>query len=155
VLTDHHNLQGFIKNKPLRGRLGCWWKTLSGYELDIVYWTGITNSAVGLSRRPNYKVAAEVEDRHKQAEKRTRGSQESAQSSARESEEGQEKVACISTAQVLRPWEQRLAVTARSRLLMVSQSSLGNACRLVATVIRQDEEEDMNLAETSWPAYGR
>jgi hypothetical protein len=30
VLTDHQNLQGFIKNKPLRGRLGHWWETLSG-----------------------------------------------------------------------------------------------------------------------------
>ncbi len=51
VLTDHHNLQGFMKNKPLRGRLGRWWETLSGYDLDIVYRTGKTNSADGLSHR--------------------------------------------------------------------------------------------------------
>ncbi len=66
VLTDDHNLQGFMIDKLLRGRLGCWWVTLSGYDLDIVYRTSKTNSADGLSRRPDYKVAAEAEDRWKQ-----------------------------------------------------------------------------------------
>ncbi len=68
MLTNHHNLQGFMRNKLLRGRLGCWWGTLSGYDLDIVYRTGKTNLADGLSCRPNYKAAAEAEDRLKQAE---------------------------------------------------------------------------------------
>ncbi len=71
MLTDHHNLQGFMKNKPLRGRLGRWWETLSSYDLDIVYRTGKTNSADGLSRRPDYKAAAEAEYRRKQAEEQT------------------------------------------------------------------------------------
>jgi hypothetical protein len=52
----------------MRGRLDRWWETLSGYDLDIVYRTGKTNSADGLKCRPNYKAAAEAEDRRKQAE---------------------------------------------------------------------------------------
>ncbi len=82
VLTDYHNLQGFMKNKPLRDGLGCWWETLAGNDLDIVYRTGKTNSADGLSCRPNYKAAAEAEDRHKQAEKQTGDNSEGTRSSA-------------------------------------------------------------------------
>jgi hypothetical protein len=63
LLTDHRNLKGFMKNKPLRGRLGCWWETLLGYNLEIVFRTGKTNSADSLSRRPDYKATAEAEDR--------------------------------------------------------------------------------------------
>ncbi len=60
-----------MKNKPLKGRLGRWWETLSGYDLDIVYQTGKTNLANGLSCRPDYKAAAEAEDRRKQAKQQT------------------------------------------------------------------------------------
>jgi hypothetical protein len=70
VLTNHQNLQGFMKNKPLGSRLGRWCEALSGYDLDIVYRMGKTNSADGLSRRPDYKAAAEAEDCRKQAEER-------------------------------------------------------------------------------------
>ncbi len=101
----------------------------------MVYWTGKTNSADGLSCRPDYKAAAEAEDRRKQAEEQTGDSRESAQSSPAESEEGREEVARISTAQLLRPWEQRLAATVRRQLPMASQGSPGNACRLFATVV--------------------
>jgi hypothetical protein len=92
-----------MKNKPLRGRLGRWWETLSGYHLDIVYQTSKTNSVDCPSHRPDYKAAAKAEDHWKQAEERTGGSQECAQSSEGESEEGRNEVARISTAQLLRP----------------------------------------------------
>ncbi len=68
VLTDHHNLQGFMTKKPLRGWLGHWWETLSGYDLDIVYRMNKTNSVDGLSHRLDYKAAAEAEDYRKMAE---------------------------------------------------------------------------------------
>ncbi len=105
MLTNYHNLQGFIRNKPLKGRLGRWWETLSGYDLDIVYRTGKTNSADSLSRRPDYKAATEAEDRQKQAQQQTEDSLEGAWSSASELEEGREEVARISTAQLLGLWE--------------------------------------------------
>jgi hypothetical protein len=140
VLIDYHNLQGFMKNKPLRGRLGHWWETLSGYNLDIVYRTGKTNSADGLSDRPDYKAAAEAEDYRKTAEEQTGDSSEGARSSAAESEEGCKEVARISTAQLLGPWEQRLVVTVRHRLPTAAQGSPGNASRLFATVVRQEED---------------
>jgi hypothetical protein len=103
VLTDNHNLQRFMKNKYLRGRLGHWWETLSCYDLDIVYWMGKTNSADGLNRRPDYKVAAEAEYCRKETERQLEAdwSIEDAHSSAGEVEEGRKKVARISTAQLL------------------------------------------------------
>jgi hypothetical protein len=36
VLTDCHNLQGFMKNKLLRGRLGHLWEMLSKCDWEIV-----------------------------------------------------------------------------------------------------------------------
>ncbi len=124
-----------MKNKALKGRLGRWWETLSGYDLDIVYRTGKTNSADGLSRRPDYKAAAEAEDRRKQAEEQTGDSPECAQSSEGESEEGRKEVAHISTAQLLGPWEQRFAATVRRRLPMASQGYPGYAGKLFTTVV--------------------
>ncbi len=98
MLTDHYNLQGFIRNKRLKGKLGCWWGTLSGYHLDIVYQTGKTDLADRLSSRPDYKAAAEVEDSWKQAEEQTGDSPKGAQSSVAESEKSRKEVARISTA---------------------------------------------------------
>ncbi len=69
---------------------------------------------------------------------------EGVQSSAAESEEGRKKVACISTAQVLGLWEQRLAATVRRRLPMASQGSPGNASRLFTTIVRKEKEKDWN-----------
>jgi hypothetical protein len=123
VLTDHQNLQGFMKNKPLRGRLGRWWETLSGYDLEIVYRTGKTNSADGLSRRPDYKAAAEAADSDKQAN------------------ETREEVVRINAAQRLGPWGQRLAATVAGRLPVAAQGSPRNAHRLLATLIREEEAE--------------
>ncbi len=146
MLTDHHNLQGFIKDKPLRGRLGRWWETLSGYDLDIVYWTGKTNSADGLSRRPDYKVAAEAKDRWKEAERQAGYDGDLAQAAqaedrrkgaleGTESDEDCEEVVRICSAQLLEPWEQRLAATVRRRLPTAFHGSPSNAYRLFATVI--------------------
>jgi hypothetical protein len=92
-----------MRNKPQRSRLGRWWETLSGYDLDIVYRTGKSNLADGLRCRPDYKVAAEAEDRRKQSMDQKGDSPEGAKSSAGESEENHEEVARISTAQLLGP----------------------------------------------------
>jgi hypothetical protein len=117
VLTDHHNLQGFMKNKLLRGRLGRWWETLSGYDLEIVYRTGKTNSADDLSCRPDYKATPEAENRQKQAQE-TRASEseeahtnESEKVCGGESDEVREEAVHIDAAQLLGLWGQRLATT--------------------------------------------
>ncbi len=117
VLTSHHNSQGFMKNKLLRGRLGRWWETFSGYDLVIVHRTGKTNSSDGLSRRPDYKATAEAEDRLKQAQEtragesgKTRVSEleeahngESEKVRTGESDEVREEAICIDAAQLLGP----------------------------------------------------
>ncbi len=115
--------------------------------MDIVYQTGKTNSADSLSRRPDYKAAAEAEDRQNETERQSEANRsiEDAHSSAGESDEGRQEVARISTAQLLGLWEQWLTVTVRRRLPMASQGSPGNACRLFAIVVRQ--EEDRNDSE--------
>jgi hypothetical protein len=149
VLTDHHNLQGFMKNKPLRGRLGRWWETLLGYNLEIVYCTGKTNSADSLSRRPDYKATAEAEDREKQAQetrtgesgKKRAGKSEEARTAvsekvrADESDKVREEVVHIDAVQLLGSWGQWLAVTVCRRLPMAAQGSKCNAYRLLATLV--------------------
>ncbi len=137
VLTDHHNLQGFIKNKRLRGRLGRWWETLSGDNLEIVYRTGKTNSVDGPSCRPYYKATAEAENRQKQAQE-TRagesgnacaGKSEKARTAkweevrAGESDEVHEKVVRIDAAQLLGLWGQQLAAIVCCRLPMPALGS--------------------------------
>jgi hypothetical protein len=102
VLTAHHNLEGFKKNKPLRGRLGRWWETLPGYDLEIVYRTGKMNSADSLSCRPDYKATAEAEDREKQAQETCAGESEKVR--AGKSDEVHEEVVRINAAQLLGPW---------------------------------------------------
>jgi mRNA-degrading endonuclease YafQ of YafQ-DinJ toxin-antitoxin module len=139
VLINHHNLQGFIKNKSLRGRLGHWWESLSGYDLEIVYRTGKTNLADGLSRRPDYKATAEAEDREKQAQETCAGESEKVR--AGKSDEIREEVVRIDAAQLLGPWGQQLAVTVCHRLPMAAQGFLRNAYRLLATLVRQEEAE--------------
>ncbi len=138
-----------MKNKPLRGRLGRWWETLSGYDLEIVYCTGKTNSADGLSRRPDYKATAEAEDRQKQAQKTRAGESGKARASVLEeartgeskkiragkSEGVREEAVRIDAAQLLGPWGQRLAATVCRWLLMAAQGSPCNAYRLLATLV--------------------
>ncbi len=112
MLTDYYNLQGFMKNKPLRGRLGRWRETLFCYDLDIVYQTGKTNLADGLSRKPNYKAVAEVEDWQKEAERQAEDKRSLVQvrcprevQTGTESEEDREEVIRICLAQLLEPWK--------------------------------------------------
>ncbi len=90
--------------------------------MDIVYQTGKTNLADDLSRRPDYKAAAEAEDHRNETERQSEANQsiKDAHSSAGELEEGGEEIALISTAQLLGPWELRLAATVRCRLPMAS-----------------------------------
>jgi hypothetical protein len=57
VLTDHHNPQRFITTKSLTGRQACGWKTLSGYNLNIVYGVGKKNPADAPSRQLDYTKA--------------------------------------------------------------------------------------------------
>ncbi len=90
--------------------------------MDIVYRTGKTNSADSLSCRPDYRAAAEAEDRRKKIERQSGANRsiEDAHSSTGALEEGREEVTRISTAQLLGPWEQRLAATVCSLLPMAS-----------------------------------
>ncbi len=115
-----------MKNKLLRGRLGRWWETLSGYDLEIVYHMGKTNLADGLSCRPDYKAIAEAEDRQKQAQETRVGEPKEARTGeservrAGESDEVREEAVRIDAAQLLGPWGQRLAATVCRRLPMAA-----------------------------------
>ncbi len=90
-----------MKNKLLRGRLGRWREMLSGYDLEIVYCMGKTNSADSLSCRPDYNSTAEAEDREKEAQETHAG--ESEKVCAGESDEVREEVVRIDAAQLLGP----------------------------------------------------
>jgi hypothetical protein len=147
VLTDHYNFQGFMKNKPLQGRLCCWWETFSGYGLAIIYWTGKTNTADGLSGRPDYKAVADAEDRRKQAKGQAGESQKGTHSSAAELDEGHKEVARISTAKLLGPWEQQLVPTVSHRLPVASHGSLCKVHRLFKTVFRQEEKQEASRVD--------
>jgi hypothetical protein len=59
VLTDHHNLQWFMETKTLTSRHVRSYLTLSEYDFVMTYRTGSTNPADGLSRRPDYMLAAQ------------------------------------------------------------------------------------------------
>jgi hypothetical protein len=43
-LTDQHNLSRFLTTKLYTSRQACWWETLSGYNLNIVYKVGKKNT---------------------------------------------------------------------------------------------------------------
>jgi transposase InsO family protein len=60
VLTDHHNLQGFMKVTKLGGRQIRWCEELANYDFHIRYRRGSLNPADGPSRRPDY-VPTEAE----------------------------------------------------------------------------------------------
>ena len=55
VLTDHQNLQSFMKQSKLNGRQARWLIFLAPYDFVIAYRTGKTNPADAPSRRPDYK----------------------------------------------------------------------------------------------------
>jgi transposase InsO family protein len=54
VLSDHNNLQGFMKQQHLNGRQARWCMYLSGYDFVIKHQPGKKNPADGPSRRPDY-----------------------------------------------------------------------------------------------------
>jgi transposase InsO family protein len=58
VLTDHHNLQGFMKQPRLNGRQARWCYYLTPYDFVIKWRSGSTNPADAPSRRPDYMVPA-------------------------------------------------------------------------------------------------
>ncbi len=53
-MTDHYNLQRYKTTKLLTGRQVRWWKTLSGYNLNIVYRVEKKNPADIPSCQPDY-----------------------------------------------------------------------------------------------------
>ena len=55
VLTDHQNLQSFMKQPKLNGRQARWLIFLAPYDFVINYRTGKTNPADAPSRRPDYQ----------------------------------------------------------------------------------------------------
>ena len=58
VLSDHHNLQGFMRKPTLNGRQARWLYYLTPYDFTIRYRTGESNPADALSRRPGYGPAS-------------------------------------------------------------------------------------------------
>jgi transposase InsO family protein len=58
VLTDHQNLQGFMKQPRLNGRQARWCYYLTPYDFVIKWRSGSTNPADAPSRRPDYMVPA-------------------------------------------------------------------------------------------------
>lgn len=61
VLTDHHNLQTFMKQPRLNGRQARWCYYLTPYDFVIKWRSGSTNPADAPSRRPDY-MARDQED---------------------------------------------------------------------------------------------
>ena len=61
VLTDHHNLQAFMKQPKLNGRQARWCYYLTPYDFTIKWRSGSTNPADAPSRRPDY-IAHKDED---------------------------------------------------------------------------------------------
>jgi transposase InsO family protein len=54
VLTDHHNLQGFMSTKSLGKRQARWAEIMAAYDFEIIWRKGKENPADGPSRRPDY-----------------------------------------------------------------------------------------------------
>src|SRR6201991_3043488 len=61
VLTDHHNLQAFMRQPRLNGRQARWCYYLTPYDFEIRWRLGSTNPADAPSRRPDY-MAQDQED---------------------------------------------------------------------------------------------
>jgi RNase H-like domain found in reverse transcriptase/Reverse transcriptase (RNA-dependent DNA polymerase)/Integrase zinc binding domain/Chromo (CHRromatin Organisation MOdifier) domain/Integrase core domain len=57
VLTDHHNLQSFMKQTRLNGRQARWCYYLTPFDFVIHYRTGTANPADAPSRWPGYKAS--------------------------------------------------------------------------------------------------
>ena len=61
VLTDHQNLQAFMRQPKLNGRQARWCYYLTPYDFVIKWRSGSTNPADAPSRRPDY-MAQDKED---------------------------------------------------------------------------------------------
>ena len=59
VLTDHHNLQSFMRQQRLNGRQARWCYYLTPYDFVIKWRSGSTNPADAPSRRPDYRPRGE------------------------------------------------------------------------------------------------
>jgi hypothetical protein len=66
VLTDHHNLQSFMRQLRLNGRQARWCYYLTPYDFVIKWRSGLTNPADAPSRRPDY-MAHRSEESHDDA----------------------------------------------------------------------------------------
>ena len=55
VLSDHHNLQTFMRQQRLNGRQACWCMFLSPFNFVIKHRAGKNNPADAPSRRPDYE----------------------------------------------------------------------------------------------------
>jgi RNase H-like domain found in reverse transcriptase/Reverse transcriptase (RNA-dependent DNA polymerase)/Integrase zinc binding domain/Chromo (CHRromatin Organisation MOdifier) domain/Integrase core domain len=64
VLTDHHNLQAFMKQPKLNGRQARWCYYLTPHDFIIRWQSGSTNPADAPSRRPDYRVRDQEDDGH-------------------------------------------------------------------------------------------
>ena len=62
VLTDHHNLQSFMRQSKLNGRQARWCYYLTPYDFVIKWRSGSTNPADAPSRRPDYMTLNEKDD---------------------------------------------------------------------------------------------
>ena len=62
VITDHKNLQGFMKQPRLNGRQARWCFFLTPFDFTIKYRAGILNPADAPSRRPDYKLEPVEQD---------------------------------------------------------------------------------------------
>ena len=60
VLTDHNNLQGFMKVKELNGRQAQWAMKLTAFDFIISHMAGKTNPADAPLRCPDYKDVKQV-----------------------------------------------------------------------------------------------
>lgn len=56
VITDHKNLQGFMKQPRLNGRQARWCFFLTPFDFTIKYRAGVLNPADAPSRRPDYRL---------------------------------------------------------------------------------------------------
>lgn len=61
VWSDHHNLQGFMRQPRINGRQARWLIYLTPYDFIIKHKPGLMNPADGPSRRPDYIAAAPKE----------------------------------------------------------------------------------------------
>ena len=58
ILTDHHNLKAFMKQKALNPRQARWALRLAAYDFEIFHRPGKLNPADAPSRRPDYEGAS-------------------------------------------------------------------------------------------------